>query len=607
MSPSGSSSTTSAAPGSTPSGERDALRRDSWGGHAIVLFLVGALGYPVASRLIDGAYIVSDSMGRTTVVDGGRADTIVGLGFFAAAVCAAGVACLARNRLPWGSGTSFALQLLVLWWAVLSIVIPRTPSLAAGDLAILGTIPLILGVVSSPPTLVTARRVNLIRDAFATGQFLYPFFAPEIARVECRPDKCGIFGFLDTGFFTQENTGIAAISLLLPLMAVSSTKRMAYSSGIALAVALASGSRTGIVSVIVATALSLYLRRRIDADGSRIRLSPLFVMLPLAATVVSLALFLFADPAALTGRGAVYAANRAALQGPAFWYGVPWDTVLRASDGYLISDHGEASHIVARAGVVGLCLWLVALVRPLWRRRFTPEEALGVTILVGGAARMLTESTFELEARTVGFGALLLVAGLCARSSERQDASSTRRADPRQLAGAGAAAALTFAVLPMVLPSVYTARNVLMCTVPVADATSGEAGQIARGHVAATVEALGGSGALSGETQTVLDLPAPGDSSTSLSRNPNATALRLTTSGSNTDAVRSTNDSIATALADAFSTPADGDPGATIEVQPAGSSLVVEENPWKAHLVPGAAAAALVAGLTAFALRRRRA
>ncbi|WP_226345644.1 hypothetical protein [Agilicoccus flavus] len=602
----------------TPAGRTGARRRrraglddtgpphDTWGGHAIVLFLVGALGYPVASRLVDGAHLVSDAMGHMTIVENGHTSTIVGVGFFCAAVAAAGMASIApRSGTRVGSPLSLSLQLLVVWWVVLSVLIPRKEGLGPADLVIIGAVPLVVGVVSAPPTLTTVRRVNLIRDLFAVGQFVYPFVAPEVSRLPCREDKCGIFGSLDAGFFTQENTGIAAVSLLLPLAAASSGPRLAVSSLSALLVALGSGSRTGIASVLLATAVAIYVRHLFSGGATRARINVLFVAAPIAATLVSLALFLAADPTALTGRGAVYAANRHALEGTALWYGVPWNTVEVASEGYLSSDHGQTSHILARAGLVGLILWLLALAAPLRRRVFGPEEALGLALLAGASARMITESTFELEARTVGFCAVLLVAGLCARATA--DVHDPFRLPTRREVRLGATASLVaagvVALVPLALQPVHTASTVVVAAVPVGNPSDGEAGRIARSHASATMETLGSLPGFRAAAVSAAGVSEDDASHVDLAvrRAPQATSLRLTATADDPATASRVADAAARLLSERLSTRAAQSGGAELVIRPVGPAVAERVAPWQAHLVPavglGAAGALAVAWL----------
>ena len=65
-------------------------------------------------------------------------------------------------------------------------------------------------------------------------------------------------------------------------------------------------------------------------------------------------IFVTVDSTALTGRGLVYAGIRKALHGVALFIGVPGDTVSKASDGYLVSEHGEAPRLLAVGGLVAL-------------------------------------------------------------------------------------------------------------------------------------------------------------------------------------------------------------------------------------------------------------
>lgn len=579
-------------------------RKDSWGGVAAVLFLVSALGYPVVGRLVDGAHLVYDSLGRASILVEGKANTAFGVGLFAAAVGASAIAAWVARRSRHGSAASFLLQILVLWWAVLSVLIPRKEGLGAADLVIVGAIPLVIGMVTAPPTLTTARRINLVRDVFATAQFVYPFLSPQTASLPCREDKCGIFGGMHTGFYTQENSGIAAISLLLPLAATSSPKRLAYSSIVAILVALASGSRTGLVSVLLATLLAVYIRHRFLHGARQARLPLVLLLAPAVATGISLALFLFADPTALTGRGAVYAANLNALQGPALWYGVPWNTVEVASNGYLISDHGQTSHIFARSGLVGFLLWALAILMPLRRRRYGLEETIGLAILSAGAARMLTESTFELEARSSGFLALLLVAGYLAtpaRGLVRPDWPA-----PRVLKAYAATALLTVVVVvavPWLMPRAYQASTVVAVTAPAFDSASAEETWRGRRQAAASAEALVRRPSLVRVVTTSAGMGDPGEQTYAVvaARPIEATFMRLTTTGPDERTTADVNDAVARYLGDQLQHETTG---FSVQVRPLGPSAAQSLSPWLTHLEVTLLMAGL--GVAAFLLVGRR-
>ncbi len=578
---------------------------DTWGGLALVLLLASTLGHPLASRLLDGAHLVTDSLGRATTVSDGRAGTLVGVGLFAAAVGAATLATITPAMRGFRSLLTGLLQCLVVWWVVLSVLIPRA-DYSAGDLLIVGAIPLALAVACAPPSLVTVRRVNLMRDLFATAQFLYPFLAPDIAQLPCREDKCGIFGTMHTGFYTQENSGVGVISLLLPLAATSSTPRLAYASGMSLLVALASGSRTGTASVLVAIAVAVWIRHRVRNAASTIDIPLLIRIAPLAATVISLALFLFADPTALTGRGGVYAANLNALQGPAMLYGVPWDTVPVASDGYLISDHGLASHMLAKSGIVGFALWAAAMVVAMRLRRASPEQGLALAMLAAGAARMLTESTFELEARSPGFLTLLLVMGLAARQAPERTTppaagnKPTDRRHRRVLSAAGAALFVAVASVPWILPVRHTATTVLTTSVPVRDSTAGEESSTARLTAAASVAFLAERPEL---LDGVIAQVAPGqvdpsDVDVAIRRPPLSTSMRISTTAPEADLAAAVNDAVATRVAEAVTSDSDG---LQTVVSVRGPSEVTQASRWRENVQP-LWLAAVIAGLVLGAL-----
>lgn len=440
-------------PPDAPRARRPETSPDSGGGIALLLLLVGAFGYHVVFRLLDNGRLSQDLAGRTVSVSDGSASTLFGVALFGLAVLLS-VWSLLTIRRSSGQFTWFAfmIQLLVLWWVVLTIAIPRTPRFELADLTILGAIPIIVVAVTYPPTMLTVRRVNVLRDTFAAAQFIYSFLDPVNAQVPCRPDKCGIFGTMHTGFFTQENSATNVISLLLPLAATSSRPRFVVAMSLGMAVALASGSRTGVASTVVALFVALYVRWQLRGNSAQVHAHWLLRAAPLGATAASFLLFLLSDPATLTGRGGVYAANRAALDGPSLLYGVPWDTVSVAFDGYLDSDHGQVSHILASAGAVGLVCWVLALASLLrrGRGRMSREALIGLSLIAGAVVPMLTESTFEFSARSTGFATLCLAVGLFSTRSAKDvlgDSVEERWTPPRPVTVSVVGVAVVVAIL----------------------------------------------------------------------------------------------------------------------------------------------------------------
>lgn len=440
---------------------------DSWGGKALVLLLTSTLAHAVVARLVDGTRVVRGSDGRNSTVQDGQVSTLVSVAIFSIALAFAARALLATHEQRTRSVFAVSMQMLVVWWALLTILIPRTPGgLRPGDLVVIGAPVLVLAIVTDPPTARTVSMVNTIRDAFAAANLAYAALIPDLGQTACRDDKCGIFGTMYTGFFLQENTAPALISLLIPLSAAASTnRRVALSCGLALGIALTSGSRTGIATSMVGIVVAVLVRWRTRHGQLTLQVSDLVAAIPLGATLASLAIFLTADPDAFTGRGRIYAGIRESLTGMQAWYGIPWNTVLRATDGYIAADHGQAPHILARAGIIGLVLWFVAMVALLFYGRFTPLQLLGLVVLVSGSTTMLTESAFELETRSTGFFALMLATGLLA--SPEYSSVQTPDHPPRssrQKATTASLVALTAAMVTAVValsPPVYRATTTM--------------------------------------------------------------------------------------------------------------------------------------------------
>lgn len=432
-----------------------------------MLLLSSTLAHAILLRVVDGARVVPGADGRNTIVQNSQISTAVSVLLFCVAIACAGRALLVKHGGRTRSLFGASMQLLVAWWTILTVLLPRTPGgIRMKDLVILGAPLVVLAVVSDPPTVRTVESVNRIRDSFAAANIAYAFLFPELGQSECREDKCGILGSLFTGFFTQENTAPALISMLVPLSAASRTGRqLTLSAALALSVALVSGSRTGLATSIVGICAALYVRKSTDKARGSLDIKDAITAIPLVATLGSLALFLTADPDAFTGRGRVYAGIQEALTGAQAWYGIPWNTVLKATDGYLAADHGQAPHLLARAGIIGLALWCLSMMALLLYQRFSHLQALGLAILIAGSVTMFTESAFELDARSTGFFGLMLATGLLC--SPGASDVGTIKVSPRskQHKAATAAVASFFGILALavllVSPPVYRASSTM--------------------------------------------------------------------------------------------------------------------------------------------------
>ncbi len=426
------------------------------GGTVVLLLLLGALGYAIAGRLLDGMRVTYDALARPLVTTDGSLRTVVGLGLFVAGAGLASWLMLQRREYPRAGLFVLSIQGLLLWWCAMSLVVPRAPGSA--PLLTLGAIPLVLAVVTVPPTRSSLRHLQLTLDLFGVANVLYSTVNPAIAQFPCRDDKCGVFGSMYSGFFLQENVAPGIVALFLPVAVASrSDSRALVSALIGASVALTSGSRTGLLSVFVAIVLVFtvrwLLRRRPAVSVPSIVLAA-----PLLVSVVGLFVFATVDDESLTGRGLVYRVIREALVGPSLLYGGDWSIVELGTDGYLSGEHGQVPHVIARAGVIGLVLWFAAMAALLRERVMGLEQLVGLAILLTASVGMITEPRLELDVRSVSFAALLLVTGLLSKPPEG-DAPPTGRV-PLSGRRAVPAAALMIAALalPAVMPRVYSAQ-----------------------------------------------------------------------------------------------------------------------------------------------------
>jgi hypothetical protein len=145
--------------------------------------------------------------------------------------------------------------------------------------------------------------------------------------------------------------------------------------------------------------------------------------LPLVAFLASTALFYLADPGTLTGRGLIYSAMRAQLNGSALLIGSGPETMERAAfflGGFTVAgEHGQAPHLLVMTGLIGWSLFAVGLVALMRAAEWSPRRRIALGLAIAAAIQGLTEPAWMLEVRTPGFVSALLAAGLmCAAGAD---------------------------------------------------------------------------------------------------------------------------------------------------------------------------------------------
>ncbi len=397
------------------------LRADSLGGGAVLLLALSVFLSVFAGKVIDGSETIHDSMGRDIYVESGNVGGLVSIAFLALAGAVALIALIQsgiRCVVVGGAGTWMVL--VIIWVFFCRIVLRREMDTFQGVIEMVVGCLLALAVLSSPPTLLTARRLNLFRDIWVLASLAYSAIFVDAGQSMCRLDKCGIFGSMYTGFAGQENSASKMVALLVPLaLAAATRRRMFFSVAIAGVFVLASGSRTGLLSFIAALAFVLWAwffapgRERPGA----IRVPLVLTGFPLVALGASIAVFLFISPMALTGRGVMYAGIRSQLTGVALLIGSGADTMTTIFErgltrGYnAVGEHGEAPHILVNGGLVAMLLFTMSVVLVAFKRRWLRIELLALGLLFAASVEFVTEPGWSLEVRTVDFLTILLFIG----------------------------------------------------------------------------------------------------------------------------------------------------------------------------------------------------
>ena len=406
-----------------------------YGGIAIVLLALGVVLSSLASRVLDGARLRTDSHGTSILVESGNTGGLVGAGLMLLGTGCAGLAILTvRRTRPTVSTFAVATAVLIAWWAV-AVTLFQPSSLSGIEVVtvVCGAV-LAFGALAAPPTMRVVQCLDVLRDVTVVALLLFAVLLPQLGQLPCRPDKCGVFGSLLTGFTVQENTAASMVALFVPLIASRpSMRRRVFSIAVATLLVLGTGSRTALAVLAVSVFYTWYSRRSERAGATKPHV--VWRVLPLVAFLASTALFYVADPGTLTGRGLLYSAMRAQLDGIALVIGSGPQTMERAAfflGGFTVAgEHGQAPHLLVMTGLIGWSLFALALMALVRASLWSPRRRIALGLAVAAAVQGLTEPAWMLEVRTPGFVSALLAAGLmCAVRADERAASNPRWSAP---------------------------------------------------------------------------------------------------------------------------------------------------------------------------------
>ena len=383
----------------------------------VIVLAWSVLASALASRLLDNTVAIQDINGNAYLTSVGNVGGAVGvLGLLGAAAVAADTIGRSRYR-PGSSCFSAAIMGLMSWWVIAGLLRHDVNSLDALYMAT--ALLLAIAVRRLPITMLTVRRVATVLDLAIVAALLYSVLSPRLGQLPCRPDKCGIFGTLLTGFGISENYIGKVVVLLLPtLIAVNSRWRLGKTLGLAALLILATGSRTALISYCIVSLYILYGRHQVCRRNEVVHVALIWRIAPAAFLLVSLQVFLTAAPTSLTGRGIIYSSIRRELTGYALLLGSGPDTVRRAAEAGLggssvpVSEHGQVPHLLVQAGVPGLLLFALAICSFILPRRWSVEQITCLGLVLAGATESITEVGWTIQPRSFDYVSLLLALGL---------------------------------------------------------------------------------------------------------------------------------------------------------------------------------------------------
>lgn len=222
--------------------------------------------------------------------------------------------------------------------------------------------------------------------ALASGFALVGFIAPKGHVVmPCTTDKCGVLDFMYGGVMGNENAFALYFALAMPFVYIAfrgwqGAMLCAYILGLTLLTGSRSGEAAGVVTFIALIALRPDVRRPTAAP---IRSSLIYVGMIVGFIVGMVVPFSRHDLAAFTGRALLWSVARQELSDPADkWYGIGVYGMDRLLNAGLISleaysVHNQWLQVLFSSGIIGLVLFLAAMVLMLWQARG------GYTVVVG--------------------------------------------------------------------------------------------------------------------------------------------------------------------------------------------------------------------------------
>lgn len=402
--------------------------RDSLGGITLTLAVGSIFVGDLLSRIIDGAELSRNQYGQRIVESDGHMGRLIGLVILAGALLVALFAIVEAVSKPVHRTYSirpealFAglMVLVVTWWVLMGIGFRGE---VHGDILVavemVAMLVVMVAVCLSPPTLVTVHRLAVLLAIIAVALILYSM-ANGDQMVECRPDKCGAFGSMWTGFLYQENGAARYIVLFAPATAMLRRPSAFYGTNALIALfVLGTGSRTSAVTLAVAVVLAWLIRRSYLRGWSTMYVPVLVRLIPLAALGVAAWMFFTAHSnVELSGRGEIFEKIRELQTGFAILVGSGSDTVanLKLNYGALaFGEHGEVPHLLTRTGYVGLLLFAAALACLVLVSTWTIERAVGLALLIAASSQFMTEPALELQPRTMSYLVLALIVGLIVR------------------------------------------------------------------------------------------------------------------------------------------------------------------------------------------------
>lgn len=247
---------------------------------------------------------------------------------------------------------------------------------------------------------------------------------PQRSHIDCRTDKCGVFGSLLTSYMPQENVLAlyATVTLALCLFALKRWIRV-FSLMLSMLIVMSTGSRAAIAVSIGITFLWLISQAGPNAKKLVGKATSLTTIL---ALVASTAVFLgIVRSDGLTGRDFIFdivldGFLEMPLIGPGRGILEEAYNLGRSANFLIAHEHGQAPYLLGSGGLLAFLAFVGFALNIAFSKTVDPPSRIGVGLISASlAAFFITEPSVQADPRSPTFWILAILVALISKQNAR--------------------------------------------------------------------------------------------------------------------------------------------------------------------------------------------